>query len=134
MRLLLALACFAMACAQSAPAPRAQLGIAPAEGAVGETTLEGELVVRAVDETRKSVDAYLGRKYELVTHERRIAVRASSTIDEATIQKLAGRRVRMRGTLQPGGPPNAYEQAPLDQSGRPLDRPDCLVVNAIDVL
>lgn len=74
-------------------------------------------------ETRKSVDAYLGKGLVIVTIDGTFALYASEKVKETEIQKLSGKRVKMKAVLEDHTPAaGSIEQYPVDMNGQPMKR------------
>ncbi len=74
-------------------------------------------------DTRKSVDAYLGKGLVIVTIDGTFAIYASEKIKAVDLQNLNGKRVKVKAVFEDHTPaPGSIEQYPTDMQGKPLKR------------
>lgn len=92
---------------------------APKEAAL----LIGTISYKPGTDNRKSVDAYLGMGLVIITIDGTFALYASDKIKEADLQKLNGKRVKMKAMLEDHTPAaGSIEQYPTDMQGKPMKR------------
>lgn len=96
--------------------------------------LVGTLVVAKGEKGRKSLESWLGRFKVVVEGERdrEVRVYASSSVSEDSLEKWAGKRVRVKGERVAPSAPDPTEQAPLGPDGKPMMRPGGLRVQSIE--
>ena len=74
-------------------------------------------------DNRKSVDAYLGMGLVIITIDGTFALYASDKVKERDLQKLDGKRVKVKAVFEDHTPaPGSIEQYPTDMNGKPMKR------------
>lgn len=111
------------------PVPAAPVSERATEGSV---TLVGTLVHEPYDPAVRSVEAYLGVEWFLVTAEgAREPLLPSDAVPDAALAALVGRRVAATGVRDPGHDPEPFAQAPTGPDGGPLKQRAGLRLSAI---
>jgi hypothetical protein len=116
------------------PKPETAPAASVASATGSETALEGQLVYTKIDNTRKSVDAYLGNEFAVVTASGRVNLFPSGDASAEALRGLDGKRVRVRGVMRQPSSPDPREQAPMNPDGTPMQRPGGLEVRAVEPL
>jgi len=74
-------------------------------------------------DNRKSVDAYLGMGLVIITIDGTFALYASDKVKERDLQKLDGKRVKVKAVFEDHTPAaGSIEQYPTDMNGKPMKR------------
>lgn len=127
--LLALLALFSMAC-QSEPAPKTANENAQALAQdspplpEGVEELKGKLNVTDADMGRKSLAAYEGREFELLTADgKNILLRTSETVDAERLRSFRDQNVVIHGIAFEPSMPHPMEQAPIGPDGNVEPRP-----------
>lgn len=85
--------------------------------------LIGTISYKPGTDNRKSVDAYLGLGLVIITIDGTFALYASDKVKEADLQKLDGKRVKVKAVFEDHTPaPGSIEQYPTDMQGKPMKR------------
>jgi hypothetical protein len=124
----------ASAAASADVTPTASTAASAASATPDGDALVGTLVVAKGEKGRKSLENWLGRFKVVVGGERdrEVRVYASSAVSEETLERWAGKRVRVKGERIAPSAPDPMEQAPLGADGKPMMRPGGVRVQSIE--
>jgi hypothetical protein len=121
------------ATASALPPPSPSPGAPSAS--TNEESVEGEFkVIAKAGTARKSVDAYLGREFVVLSASHETLVFPSEKVTPEDLRTMDGKRVRVTGVREEAKPANPMEQAPLGPDGRPMTRPGGLRAHRIELL
>lgn len=126
-----AVGCVAMACDGPARPPEvaaaevARPEVARPEVAASEAAelrLTGVLRYTELPRT-KSVEAYMGREFTLVTGEEALNLKASAAVPAERLRALDGATITVRARFHPAAGPDPRESAPMGADGAAMMRP-----------
>lgn len=91
--------------------------------ALPPVTLAGTLKYTEIA-PRKSVEAYMGVEFTLVTSDGEHVLKATDRVSREALVALDGKAVEVVGVLVKPRKPCPWEQYPTGMNGEPLERPD----------
>ncbi len=105
------------------PAPAAPGPTAAPAADTALTTLRGALVHHPLLPGAKSVHAFTGAEFFLVTDDRgELVLRPTDAVDDAALRALAGQQVTVEATESQGEAPRPDESYPIGPDGQPMRR------------